>query len=137
MIFSVIQFVLLKNRWPCYNKIKHQKAHTFEIIPKANRKIVVNAKPIPPAHMYMTAHFVWLCAIVQQRIAVLSYNLYNTHSLIKKSLKIPKKKSEFVHRRRTDNALTKRKSKKGQTTIYKTYTYNLRSSNTNLTKNRW
>jgi len=40
----------------------------------------------------------------------------------KKSLKIPKGQSESVYRRRTDNALAKRKSTKGQTTIYKTYT---------------
>ena len=38
-----------------------------------------------------------------------------------KSLKIPKGKSESVHRRRTDNTMAKRKSTKGQTTIYKTY----------------
>ena len=40
----------------------------------------------------------------------------------KKSLKIPKGKSESVVRRRTDNTIAKRKSTKGQTTIYKTYT---------------
>jgi len=28
----------------------------------------------------------------------------------------------IVHRRRTDNTMAKRKSTKGQTTIYKTYT---------------
>ena len=38
-----------------------------------------------------------------------------------KSLKIPKGQSEFVYRRRTDNTMTKGKSTKGQTTIYKTY----------------
>ena len=37
-----------------------------------------------------------------------------------KSLKIPKGQSEFVCRRRTDNTMAKRKSTKGQTTIYKT-----------------
>ena len=42
-------------------------------------------------------------------------------------------KSETVYRRRTDN---KRKGTKGKTTIYKTYTLNYRSSNTNPTKNR-
>ena len=35
--------------------------------------------------------------------------------------KIPKGKSESVCRIKTDNTLTKRKSTKGQTTIYKTY----------------
>ena len=35
--------------------------------------------------------------------------------------KIPKRKSESVYRRRTNNTLAKRKSTKGQTTIYKTY----------------
>ena len=38
----------------------------------------------------------------------------------KKSLKIPKGQSESVYRRRTDNTMAKRKSTKGQTTIYKT-----------------
>jgi hypothetical protein len=36
-------------------------------------------------------------------------------------LKIPKGQSESVYRRRTDNTMAKRKSTKGQTTIYKTY----------------
>jgi hypothetical protein len=34
---------------------------------------------------------------------------------------IPKGQSESVYRRRTENAMAKRKSTKGQTTIYKTY----------------
>ena len=38
----------------------------------------------------------------------------------KKSLKIPKGQSESLYRR-TDNTMAKRKSTKGQTTIYKTY----------------
>jgi len=38
-----------------------------------------------------------------------------------KRLKIPKGQSESVYRRRTDNTMAKRKSTKGQTTIYKTY----------------
>ena len=33
----------------------------------------------------------------------------------KKSLKIPKRQSESVYRRRTDNTMAKRKSTKGQT----------------------
>jgi hypothetical protein len=40
----------------------------------------------------------------------------------KKSLKIPKGQSETVYQRRTDNTMAKRKSTKGQTTIYKAYT---------------
>ena len=39
----------------------------------------------------------------------------------KKSLKIPKEQSESVNQRRTDNTMAKRKSTKGQTTIYKAY----------------
>jgi hypothetical protein len=35
--------------------------------------------------------------------------------------KIPKGQSESVYRKRTDNIMAKRKSKKRQTTIYKTY----------------
>jgi len=42
--------------------------------------------------------------------------------VFKKRLKIPKGQSESVYRRRTDNAMAKRKSTKGQTTIYKAYT---------------
>ena len=38
-----------------------------------------------------------------------------------KSLKTPKGQSETVYRRRADNAMAKRKSTKGQTTIDKTY----------------
>jgi len=38
----------------------------------------------------------------------------------KKSMKIPNGKSEVVNQRRTDNTMAKRKSTKGQTTIYKT-----------------
>jgi hypothetical protein len=40
----------------------------------------------------------------------------------RQSLKIPKGQSESVYRRRTNNTITKRKSTKGQTTIYNTYT---------------
>jgi hypothetical protein len=40
----------------------------------------------------------------------------------KKSLKIPKRPSESVYGRRTDNTIAKGKSTKGQTTTYKAYT---------------
>ena len=49
------------------------------------------------------------------------YILLNTNCP-KKSLKIPKRQSESVNRRITDNTVAKRKSTKGQTTINKTYT---------------
>ena len=52
------------------------------------------------------------------------------NQIFKKSLKIPKGQSESVYRRKTDNTVAKAKSTKGQTTIYKTYTYNWRLSNT-------
>ena len=42
--------------------------------------------------------------------------------LVKKSLKIPKRQSQSVYQRRKDNTMVKRKSTKGQTTIYITYT---------------
>jgi hypothetical protein len=45
--------------------------------------------------------------------------MYIAHP-IKKSLKIPNGYSKFVFRR-TDNTMGKNKSKKGKTTIYKTY----------------
>ena len=41
--------------------------------------------------------------------------------MYQKSLKIPKGYTKSVCRRRTDNTMAKRKSIKGQTTIYKTY----------------
>jgi hypothetical protein len=44
------------------------------------------------------------------------------HSIFfKKRLKIAKRQSEFVYRKRTDNTMAKRKSTKGQTKIYKEY----------------
>jgi hypothetical protein len=49
-------------------------------------------------------------------------NLLVTEFSGKKSLKIPTGESESVYRRRTDKTMAKRKSIKGQTTIYKTYT---------------
>ena len=45
----------------------------------------------------------------------------NMKTEAKKSLKISKGQPESVYRRRTDNTMVKRKSTKGQTTIYKTY----------------
>jgi hypothetical protein len=42
----------------------------------------------------------------------------------------------MTKRRRTDSTMAKRKSTKRKTTIYKTYTQNKRSGNTNPTKNR-
>jgi len=47
---------------------------------------------------------------------------------------IQKSSSTQCHKRRTDKIISKRRKKKGQTTIYKTYTQ--RSSNTKPTKNR-
>ena len=55
----------------------------------------------------------------------LVYTGYIYHFIeYKKSLKIPKGKSESVYRKRTDNTMAKIKSTKGQTTIYKTYILN-------------
>ena len=42
------------------------------------------------------------------------------HQWKKKNLKISKGQSESVNRKSTDNTMAKRKSTKGQTTIYKT-----------------
>ena len=41
--------------------------------------------------------------------------------VLKKNLKIPKGQSESVYRRKTDNTMAKRKSNKGQRTIYNTF----------------
>ena len=41
--------------------------------------------------------------------------------ICRKCLKIPKRQSESVYRRRTDKTIAKRKSTKGQTTINRTY----------------
>jgi hypothetical protein len=46
--------------------------------------------------------------------------LLKERKLLKKRLKITKKQSQVVNRRITDNTLTKRKRRKGQTTISKT-----------------
>jgi hypothetical protein len=53
-----------------------------------------------------------------------------------KNLKIPKGQSESVYEVEQTTQWPKEKSTKGQTPIYKTYTYNLRSRNTNPTENR-
>jgi len=52
----------------------------------------------------------------------------------KERLKIRKGQSEAVNRRKTDNTMANRTGTKGQTTIYKIYTENYKSSNTNPTK---
>ena len=52
---------------------------------------------------------------------ITEHNVTKILKTYKKSLKIPKGESESVYRRRTDNTMVKRKSTKGQTTIYKTY----------------
>ena len=57
----------------------------------------------------------------QKGHALFVRDVLNTQLTFKKSLKIPKGKSESVYRRRTDNTMAKRKNTKGQTTIYKTY----------------
>ena len=60
---------------------------------------------------------------VHYRIKIYKINtILNTQLIYKKSLNIPQGSSESVYRRRTDNTMAKRKSTKGQTTIYKTYT---------------
>jgi len=59
---------------------------------------------------YVTQKHGWIYKFVQ-----------STYFWNKKSLKIPKRQSESVYRRRTNNTMTKWKSTKGQTTIYKTY----------------
>ena len=58
---------------------------------------------------------------LQKGHALFVRDVLNTQLTFKKSLKIPKGQSESVYRRRTDNTMAKRKSTKGQTTIYKTY----------------
>jgi hypothetical protein len=55
---------------------------------------------------------------------IVAWNTLSDRTVYMKSLKIPKGQSESVNRRSTDNTMTKIKSTKGQTTIYKTYTWN-------------
>jgi hypothetical protein len=55
------------------------------------------------------------------KVVLISVLSFMTSNIYKKSLKIPKGQSESLYRR-TDNTMAKRKSTKGQTTIYKTYT---------------
>jgi hypothetical protein len=52
-------------------------------------------------------------------ILLVAYNLIDARHVVKI---FKYSKSESVYRRRTDNTMAKRKSTKGQTTIYKTYT---------------
>jgi hypothetical protein len=54
----------------------------------------------------------------------------------KKSLKIPKRQSESVYLRRTDNTMAKTKSTKGQTTINKTYIYKEKNYHKNIHSNQ-
>jgi hypothetical protein len=49
------------------------------------------------------------------------YDAIRLKIYFKRSLKIPRGQSESVYQRRADNTMAKRKSTKGQTTIYKTY----------------
>jgi hypothetical protein len=63
-----------------------------------------------------------LIEIIIKLVSYQSICTFCKYMLCRKSLKIPKGQSESVYRRRPDNTMTKRKSTKGQTTIYKTYT---------------
>ena len=68
-----------------------------------------------------THHFSLVYSIRTRKVSLIVCRKYDIYIYpIKKSLKIPKGQSEFVYRRRTDNTMAKRKSTKGQTTIYKT-----------------
>jgi hypothetical protein len=58
---------------------------------------------------------------VEQELITPKEHLNSSPVFSGKSLKIPKGQSESVYRRRTDNTMAKRKSTKGQTTIYKAY----------------
>jgi hypothetical protein len=68
-----------------------------------------NLETLEPTHMLLNqSMFRFFCCFV--RIP------------LKKSLMIPKGKSESVYRSRTNNTMAKRNSTKGQTMIYKAYT---------------
>jgi len=58
---------------------------------------------------------------LQEEESTMFISAFNIVNFIKKSLKIPKGQSESIYRRGTGNTMAKRKSTKGQTTIYKTY----------------
>jgi hypothetical protein len=77
-----------------------------------------------------------MCVVICDTDVAANQEVLGIAELSKKSLKIPKGQSESVYRRRKENTMAKRKSTKGQTTIYKTYIYNKRSSNTSPTINR-
>jgi hypothetical protein len=68
------------------------------------------------------ATFSYIVPVTFILIIYLYYEVYiQPGATSKNSLKIPKRQSESVYRRRTDNTMAKRKSTKGQTMIYKTY----------------
>jgi hypothetical protein len=57
--------------------------------------------------------------VEHRKCATYGRGIYLLKVFIKRSLKILKEQSESVYRKRTDNTMAKRKSTKGQTTIYK------------------
>lgn len=50
---NIHRVILQSKDWKT-NKNKNQKHHTVAEVPTPNRKIVDEAKSIPPAHKYMT-----------------------------------------------------------------------------------
>ena len=75
-------------------------------------------------------NYTWLIYIENQRVFYLLFLWVSTHTFKKESLKIPSIEVEQT------TQLPKEKNTKGQTMIYKSYTYNWIASNTNPTKNR-
>jgi hypothetical protein len=110
---EVISFVVrLRPRlgWPLWNICV---TNDHRCVP-----LVANTSQSFPRSWLITGFVIRLTrrvSIVEQEL------LTRPEHLSKKSLKIPKGQSESVYRR-TDNTMVKRKSAKGQATIYKTYT---------------
>jgi hypothetical protein len=64
------------------------------------------------------------CVFCSSLLLSKCFKSYKYKFNLTKSLKIPKRQSESVYQRRTENTLAKRKRTKGQTAIHKAYIYN-------------
>ena len=76
---------------------------------------------VPDAHLFSFLWCVFCFVCLRPVSCVPNAATVSKLYILKKSLKIPMGQSEYVYRKRTDNTMAKRKSTKGQTTIYKTY----------------
>jgi hypothetical protein len=128
MKIHIVSYKIENKKIPhCKNSSKHQSkiaeiskmlslTHIFSSHGTVTSiKKMVQLKVVLSAQTFPLSNMMWWCKCLPH---VMKWLLF-THTM--KSLKIPKGQSESVYRR-TDNTMANRKSRKGQTTIYKTYT---------------